>query len=451
MRQWLLKTNFLYIIVLTGMFVIIQDSFAKPDPVSFATPLANAQSSSSNQVFLPLVRVDCVGKCWSGMHLGNRNLSDWNITLLHRLDPQSGGQWPSLVVVLSHQLYNIHRNPSDHPTNPCRIVGASVRSPFLYDYVKRAAQSGVKVVVRLYPSPGNFLDWDDPTWSNHRLSSGPPVGPDGYCRPDLYRSIGDLGDEMGRIQALNWSNGFLVFGFEPANEPNLEWYSRSIGTPRIWNSTAWTDMDTYFSTLYDYVHTNYPPYIRVLTPPMVQSQYAEGNDIEDVAGESPCQDVWLVDGIYKGYDLMQTTYETKSDGISWHNYWSQGKELYNLCPIGQHVSIYFPQWMKNAIDVQKKPVVITEADLGSPWQMRGLNPLPNKRTGNNPTIAANSIRHFFSSEHWFGGQFHYGKFPDIASWLLADDTGNAEHNWHKAYEEGGLVHLWFIEWYQNEE
>lgn len=398
-----------------------------------------------------MVRKDCIGKCWSGVHLGNRNFSDWNSTLLQKIDPQLGGEWPVVAVALSNQVYQINRYSSSHPTYPCRIYSASIRNPVLFDYIKRASQAGVRVVIRLMPSPGNFPDWNDPNWPNHSLSSGPPVGPNGYCDWNNYRSPGDLGDEMGRIQALNWSEGFLVFGFEPANEPNVEWYSRNVGTPRIWNSTAWTDMDAYFSTIYDYVHANYPAYIKVLTPPMVQSQYAEGNDIEDVGDSTPCEDIWLVDDVYKGYDLMRTTYETKSDGINWHNYWSQGKELYNYCPLGQHVSIYFPQWMKDAIRNQGIPVTITEADLGSPSQMRGLNPLPDKRTGDNPTYAADSIQYFFNSEHWFGGQYHYGVFPRVASWLLADDTGFGDHDWHKAYEESGFEHLWYRLWYLGEE
>jgi hypothetical protein len=438
------------VIIVLGYFLIAHTAVINPQSVQSAS-YADLAASSNYKVFLPIAQKSCPGKCWSGVHMGNRNSSDWNATLLNRIDPQRGGKWPAAAVVLSHQLYNIHRNPSNHPTDPCRIVSASVRSPVLYDYVKRASQSGVRVVIRLWPSPGNFLDWNDPNMPNHRLIPAPPVGPDGYCGPDQYRSFNDLGDEMGRIQALNWSNGFLVFGFAPANEPNIEWYSQDIGTPRIWNSTAWNEMDVYFSAIHDYVHQYYPAYIRVLTPPMAQSRYAEGNDIEDVGGSNPCQDVWLVDGIHKGYDLMRNTYETKSDGVTWHNYWNQGKEAYNNCPHGQHVSIHFPWWLHNAIRNQAKPVVIMEADLGSPWQMRGLNPLPNKRTNNNPTLAANSIRHFFDSEHWFGGQYYYGIFPTVASWLLADDTGNQEHNWHKAYEEAGLLHPWFSNWYSGQE
>lgn len=423
-------------------------------------PLENAYSASSSSnmipstnfnVYLPMIRKDCIGKCWSGIHLGNRNNSDWNSTLLQRIDPQLEGEWPTVVVAISNQVYNIHRYPSDHPTDPCRIYEASIRNNVQFNYIKRASQAGVRVVIRLMPSPGNFPDWDDPdNWPNHRLSDGPPVGSDEYCGWSNYRSPGDLGDEMGKIQALNWSQGFLVFGFEPANEPNLEWYSRDIGTPRIWNGTAWTDMDAYFSAVYDYVNNYYPSYIKVLTPPMVQSQYAEGNDIEDVDDDMPCGDVWLVDGTYKGYDLMQNTIENKSDGINWHNYWSQGKENYNYCPLGQHVSIYFPSWMKTAIRDQEIPVTITEADIGSPIQMRGINPLTDKTTGNNPNYTANSIELYFKLEYWYGPN-HYGTRPRIASWLLADDTGHGDHDWHKAYEESGYERPWFNLWYLGEE
>lgn len=444
-----LNKRALGVIIAIGLIFIVHTSLATPKPtVSASTSFEATQESN---IYLPLILQQCNGKCWSGVHVGNRNLGDWYAPLLSRIDPQSGGEWPSVVVAISNQVYNINRYPSNDPNNPCRIYSAGVRSPILFDYIKRASQAGVRVVIRLLPSPGNFEDWNNPNWPNHRLSSGPPVGPDGYCGYTQYRSKGDLGDEMGRIQELNWSQGFLVFGFEPANEPNVEWYSSEVGAPRIWESTAWLDMDVYFSALYDYVVTNYPAYIRVLTPPMSQSKYAEGNDIEDVGDKTPCEDVWLVDGQYKGYDLMQETIENKSHGINWHNYWSLGKELYNACPYGQHVSYYFSFWMREIIRNQEKPVTISEADVGSPWQMRGLNPLPNKRAYPNDIQAADSIRHFFYSEYLFGGLSHYGVKPRIASWLLGDDTGNEEHDWHKAYEESGFEYYWYAYWYSGDE
>lgn len=414
-----------------------------------AEPLSKPhQQTLTPRAYLPLVMRNYCGdqKCWSGIHLGNRT-SDWNTTFLHRIDPALGGKWPRAVVVLSNQVYQIHRYPNTDPNYPCRIYGASPRPDrsVIFDYLKRAAQAGVRVIIRIYPSPGNFEDWDDPSWSNHHLSAGLPVGPDGYCRPDLYRSPGDLGDEMGVIHNLNTAYGFSEFGFEPANEPNAEWYTFSSNPP-VNESTAWVEMSAYFSAVYNYVHTYYPG-VRVLTPPMAQTAFAEGIDIRN------CNEMRLIDsqqtGLPTGYDAMRSTYESKNDGIDWHNYWILGKEVYDFCPNGQHVSLYFPTWMWDAIRTGQKPTTVTEADLASPQQGMG-NPLSDKQSGSNPSLAAESIRHFFSSEWEFGG-YNFGMNPIIASWLLTDNTGNAEHDWHKAYEEDGTEREWFRLWYLGQE
>ena len=273
------------------------------------------QQTLTPRAYFPLVMRNYCGetrKCWSGVHLGNRT-NDWNSTFLHRIDPALDGKWPHVVVVLSNQVYQINRYPSNDPNYPCRVQSASVRHPLIFDYIKRAAQAGIRVVIRIYPSPGNFEDWNDPTWSNHHLSSGPPVGPEGYCRPDLYRSRGDLADEMGAIHTLNATYGFNEFGFEPANEPNAEWYSTQKGSVRIFQSTAWVEMDAYFSAVYDYAHAYYPD-VKVLTPPMAQSLYAEGIDIADVFNPPLCEPR-LLDNNQMGYDAMRNTYESKNDGI----------------------------------------------------------------------------------------------------------------------------------------
>lgn len=401
------------------------------------------------QVYLPLISKGCIGKCWSGIHLGNRNNADWN-GLLNRIDPALGGKLPPVVAALSSQVYDIQRYPSDHPQYPCRVSGASVKptATVLFDYIRRASASGVKVIIRIFPSPGNFVDWDDPDHQNHQLSSGIPAGPDGYCGWQNYRSPLDLVDEMRRIQDLNRSYGFIVFGFEPANEPNIEWYSFTTA-PAIFNNIAWQQMDDYFSTIYDWSQ-NYQ-HINVLTPPMAQSAYAEGIDLDDVQDAPTCE-ARVLDNGQIGYDMMRTTYKTKSYGINWHNYWILGKERYVFCPDGQHVSLYFPTWLKDAINNQSKPTIITEADLASPAQMYNLNPLPNKEYGNNPALADDSIRHFFQSEHHFGGA-NFGIHPYIASWLLADNTGFGDHDWHKAYQENNGIteRIWFTLWYPRED
>ena len=355
---------------------------------------------------------------------------------MQRVDPALGGRWPSAVVILSNQIYAINRYPSSDPNNPCRVRDASIRAPYEFDYIRRAALAGVRVVIRIYPSPGNFYDWNDPEKKYHRLSSGGPIGPEGYCRPDLYRSVGDISDEMGAIHNLNAASGFSEYGFEPANEPNAEWYTfKSI--PAVNVSTAWLDMDGYFSMIHYYVDAFINMSIRVLTPPMSQSAFAELKDVRN------CQDMRLSDApLYSGYDKMAYTYGGWNDGVDWHNYWIQGKEGYNVCPDGQHVSLYFPQWMKNAIVTSGKPTTISEADLSSQQQGMG-NALISKDSA---AASAESIRHFMSDERTTSGLNSY-----IVSWLLNDNTGVAEQDWHEAYLDNGVERQWFALWYTGRE
>jgi len=412
--------------------------------LTFVSPL----SVLTPRAFLPVVMKDyCFIKCWSGVHLGNR-VNDWDNAVLQRIDPKFGGKWPSTVVVLSNQVYQINRAPrGPDPNQSCRVQSASVRPDrtVIFDYIQRAAQAGVRVIIRIYPSPGNFPDWNDPNWPNHRLSSGLPVGPDWYCDPDHYRSKADLADEMGEIHELNVSRGFSEFGFEPANEPNVEWYSTQKGSPRLYESTAWADMDAYFSAVYDWAHTYYPG-VRVFTPPMSPRAYAESLDIGDVFEQPLCEERRLVDNGQTGYDMMRNTYTTKNDGVDWHNYWIQGKERYAFCPDGQHVSIHFPQWMQDDISNGQKPATITEADLASPQQGWG-NPLASKDSA---AEAADSIRHFFDSEQKYGVS-HYGVRGVSVSWLLIDNTNTPEHDWHEAYQGTSTEREWFRIWYLGQE
>lgn len=437
----IIKRNFAAAVTIV---LFIGSGLSQSSSVASGLTFLSPTEGLTPRVFLPIVMnnyCDPSMKCWSGIHLGNK-VDDWNNTLLRRIDPTvlTSAQWPRAVVVLSNQVYQINRYPSSDPNYPCRVQNAAVLRPVIFDYIKRAAQAGVRVIIRIYPSPGNFPDWNDPSWSNHRLSSGAPVGPDGYCRPDLYRSRADLGDEMGAIHSLNVANGFSEFGFEPANEPNVEWYSTQKGNPRIFQSLAWTDMDAYFSAVYDWVHTYYPD-TRVLTPPMGQQLYAEGIDIGDVFNAPLCESRLLDNGL-TGYDMMPNTYGPKNDGVNWHNYWIQGKEVYNFCPYGQHVSIHFPTWLQDAIRNGLKPVTLSEADLASPDQNMG-NALTSKGSW---AATVDSIRHFFFSEQEFGVS-HYGVQAITVSWLLIDNTGVPEQDWHEAYSGTSTERDWFRRWY----
>ena len=171
-----------------------------------------------------------------------------------------------------------------------------------------------------------------------------------------------------------------------------------------------------------------------------------------------------------GYDHMQKTIDNYH-GISWHNYWHLGREAYTSCENGgYHVSWYFTDRMKTALR-NGKPAIITEADLLSDEQ--GGN-IPDKNA-HDPQAIADSLRHFFHSEWLYGSNAsqNYGQQPDIALWLLNDNTTHAdnfppfsqggnenahEHDWHEAYKETIVgteivytVTPWFEQWYTGAE
>jgi hypothetical protein len=380
-------------------------------------------------------------KSKSGIHLGNR--VGWNSTLLTKIDgEQTGGIWPKAVVFLSNQLYNINRNSSS-----CLIESATLRTDgtTLKNYLQRASQNGVMIIIRVYPSPGNFDD-------NQVLRTGPITGI-GYCYPNDNRPGLDIVDEMVKINDYNQANGItgLVY-FEPANEPNIEWYSFS-GPVHVDQFKAWQDMNTYFT----YVIGNTPVNVKVLAPPMAQGVFAEGYDTDSTGINDPDPNQWcqynrILNNGAIGYDVMQPTYSGNHDGVSWHNYWRLGFEKYGRCGIGaQHVSYYFPSWLQNVLDGGSKPGFITEADLFSYKPSGGIGqddhqPLQNK-DNNAGVTAADSLRKFILSEPSF-------RTTAIAAWLLNDNVNSSgqDHNWHEAYNDqsGNAQRNWFTQWWSSE-
>ena len=446
--------------------------------VTNSSKFANAQSD--NQVFLPLI-VKEPRKEWSGMHLGNRNGGLWETEMLDAIDPRDGdGSWPANLVILSNQLYVVNRSSTDECYVDNVVANPNAVDSGVFDYVKVAAQNNVRVIIRIYPSPGNFLDYDDPTWSNHRLSSGVPVGndycgalPNGRLKADVYRSPLDLALEMAEIQRFNNDeHGFEVYGFIPANEPNLEWYtnrpSDGMWPPSfdVRNPIIWEDMDAYFATVYVQVQDAENAIgvnVRMLTPTMTQNLFAEGVDFfSEPNNEEPdgCGVRLVGTEQKKGYELMPQTYgTTKNDGIAWHNYWIIGRETFNACENGGgHVSFYFPTSMRNAIHGFFRPPLILEADLASP-RIEGvidggqvpvsLSDMIDKDADIERT--SDSIRQFMQSEACFGAN-DYGADPDIATWLLSDNVppGNPEHDWHEAYRDGPVERGWFTQWWTND-
>lgn len=421
-------------------------------------------------IYLPVVtkKYPIPIKAETGMHLGSRNTSDkpedigWTAEMLQPIDGDKGGVWPTSIVVPSNKVYNLGRPFEATGDNPyCIIVNVSVfpKSELVYDYIKRAADAGVKVLIRITPSPGNFQDWDDPLQRNHHLlSTGGPAGGVGYCGNNQHfekvRHVGDLAREIAQIHEYNVRDDWREYAFVPANEPNLEWYTKTptVTTfPTIQDPVAWQEMDIYFSRVYQQVQTIPIPsdlvgkwgVIRLLTPPMAQERFAEGIDVLGTPGRcSITETVRLTDGT-SGYENMTTTYKTANDGIAWHNYWRYGYEWSGGCKgYGDHLSsMVYPIWLRDEMRFNSRgnQNFIIEADLASwPWQMRGLSSLTDK----NADVAntAQSLQTFFNAESAL-----------VNAWLLSYEdipgTFNAEIHWHEAYSSTAGFRPWFLPWW----
>jgi len=394
-------------------------------------------------------------KVYSGVHLGNHESGDWTDDELVLIDGDAGGAWPRVIVVQSKQVWNVWR-PSE---SPCQVVGADVWSDpgvdrgNVYDYLTRAAQNGVTIIIRITPSPGNFEEailpgWPDPVQVPARtLITQPDITPGGadYCGAnwEKFRAVDDVVEEMDAIHTRNQINGWPVdcCYFEPANEPNLEWYKADTD-PGVSEADAWRAMDDYFAALIAYARASYPT-LRILTPPMSQGQYAEG--IEWGRYEDNYCPEQLIEG-EKGYELMPKTYDWRTDGYhgySWHNYYIQGWESYSICEYGGfHVSFYFPEFMSRAIVINDRPAFVTETDLCSPTQCHSRNQLQDKES--DPEATSASLRHFFASESNTGGA------DGVALWLLRnDEVGKTEYDWHEGYDDTMYAYYnWFTRWWR---
>ncbi len=398
-------------------------------------------------------------KAISGLHLGSRH-NDWTAAMLQPIDGGNGGVWPAAVVILSSQVYNLGRRTEPTGDDPyCKIVNVGLFKPNVFAYLKRASASGVKVLIRIHPSPGNFQDWDDPLQRNHHLlSSGGPAG-GGYCynngHQNQVRHVNDIVQEIAQIHEFNVRNGLWEYAFVPANEPNREWYTKTLqsqASPKINNPVAWQEMDAYFSKLYQQVHAITPPpdltsvwgTIRLLTPPMAQEGFAEGTDpvtCDRTAGISR-----LTDNT-SGYENMTTTYQMANDGIAWHNYWRYGYEWSSGCKsYGDHLSsMVDPLWLRDEMRFNSRGNLnfIVEGDLASPGQMKRTSSLKDKNL--DPNATAQSLRMFF-----------YGEPGALVNaWLLSyeDVPGkfDAEIHWHEAYSNTAGMLPWFPVWWNGSE
>lgn len=394
-------------------------------------------------------------KVYSGIHLGNHVGGDWTDDELALVDGDAGGAWPRVIVVQSKQVWNVWR---DENTPPCEVAGADVwNDPTgvdrrnVYDYLTRAAQNGVTIIIRIAPSPGNFEEaqagtegWWPPesrTILTRTMIAQAGVTPGGldYCgrKWEWFRAVDDVVKEMDAIHTRNQINGWPAdcCYFEPANEPNQEWYS-SLTKPNVGESDTWQAMDNYFAALIAYARTNYSA-LRILTPSMGQGQYAEGIDwLRGYPDDDPCPEQ-LVEGAWKGYELMPQTYEWRTDGYhgySWHNYYIQGWESYSTCEYGGfHVSRHFPDFMSREIVLNDRPAFVTETDLCS-WfsdgsgQCYNNNPIHGKE--DDPVVTSESLWYFFATES------NLGNADGVALWLLRnDEAGKTEYDWHEGYSD----------------
>lgn len=223
--------------ILLALVIVTTLTLQHSGTASGYPPPPTAQFSQlTHRRFLPLIlnRYPVPPKNWSGMHLGNRYNTGWTNAMLAPFDPTVSGKsaaWPQIVVALSNQVFNIGRDSNCHITSST----ISVRNSTIYNYLKRASLGGTTaVMIRVYPSPGNFEQSIQPGWENE--STRPPgrtlnsvVGyrPGGWSLCDnawRFRPVDDVADEMLAIQRYAISQGWQVYGFEPANEPNIEWY-----------------------------------------------------------------------------------------------------------------------------------------------------------------------------------------------------------------------------------
>jgi hypothetical protein len=430
-----------------------------PRPKS--TPRAAGNSTTLlDKVFMPFIsrgegstHPKPLAKTKTGIHLGNHVLGDFPQDMLFPFsgdDPQ--GNWPKVIVAQSRQVFNIDRDEE------CKLINVLVANWNAYFLLRDAARHGSQVVIRIMPSPGNFAesitaDWQDQpnrtmiesSWPYYRETPGGVS----QCNMDgNFRTASDIGDEMLAIQlyTANDPNYWQVWGFEPANEPNIEWYRYGTDAtfPALNQYSAWQDMDGYFSSIYEYVtrtvRERYPTLsMRVLTPPMSQSAYAERVSVQD------CSYFLLQGSGASGYEAMGVfdAEDPFNDGYSWHNYFAQGKETYGPCPIGHHVSTAFSPNMNYWLDNHLLPGVITEADLADPDMGYGGS-ITDKDT--NPTATFNSLNGFVTQET---------RAQAVAVWLLNDNnTGNpgthSRHIWHEAYNtdtEPGRFRDWFWQWW----
>jgi hypothetical protein len=398
-------------------------------------------------------------KSKSGIHLGSGVQANWSTLMQTRLTGgnPTQGIYPAVLVVLSNNLYTYTRGGP-----ACTISAVSgVTNQTLYDYIKSAAQHGTKVIVRIYPSPGNFENALGASGTTHTLLTGsgqrppkPSGGTADYCSDPIpgdsklsaaeyFRSIDDLANEMKAIRDYNNARGWSVYAFEPANEPNNEWYAAKGLISRLTEGVTWQKMDEYFKNLYSEVHAGGAnPDIRVLAVPMAQSLYAEAKNVIDC-------NTFDVEGREGGLSWMEYTWlETVNgspvnynDGWSWHNYWKYGEEastVNNACdPASGHNFQAFPDSLKTTILNSPDYAFVTEADVYSPcigdsqWMSDKGD---SSGQTQNSVNAANAMKVFIANERGADYVAIWNLTIQYSDSLTCNAAGtNDEFAWHEAF------------------
>ncbi|MEZ4708487.1 MAG: hypothetical protein R3A44_14865 [Caldilineaceae bacterium] len=465
-------------------------------------------AAAAHSLYLPLIQRG-VGqptptiKSRSGIHLGNRFDSDWRIELFEHITGTTG-TWPAAVVVRSDQIFTLKRET----TGICRITEAILKltgegEPYnAFKYLDAAIKAGTKVVIRIAPSPGNFVDYQAPGGNHTLLIDETPAGGN-YCdesatgglskgaKLDAFRDIRNIAEEMSAIYTLTvgmheWPAELLYF--EPANEPNKEWYiDQGVVNPNADNKNAWIAMDEYFAALYD-LATSMEPDLQILSPSLSQDLFGQNYLLGSCTGVSVVGGDGLsgVEFMTKtfGVDLTGNLVAPKADGFAIHNYWREGKEVWlapyfptaipvahlycqahrdypePYTPNTHHLLQYLSAPLMQAMT--RLPTFITEADLLSNCQDGG-NPLQYKDRSvedpYNPERTRQSLLTFTNQANGrsqttpteYGAQY-------VIVWLLINQEPNEEtycatnyeQNWHEAYwEDENRVYEreWFPLWW----
>lgn len=415
--------------------------------------------TTQRSVYLPLMSKEYQRiKSKSGIHLGSGVNGNWSPLMQSRLTGGNPtiGIYPAVLVVLSVDIFNYTRSN----TSPCLITNvASVKNQTLYNYLTEAALNGTKVIIRIYPSPGNFNNTFGIGGRFLLLTAGSrpqrQVGPGNiitadYCSDPIsndskpwadyyFRSIDDIAQEMIVIRDFTNNSGWKPYAFEPANEINSEWWSSDERS----NSNTWTQSDNFFKNLYLQVHpAGANPDVRVLAVPMAQSAWAEAFNVVDCSAYFPG---WPGGLAYMPNTWMENVNGTTvnfNDGWSWHNYWKYGEELAtanNACSNSSgHNFQAFPDALKTTIINSSDLAFITEADLFSPC-IGDASPAPDKGgaiSSSNGVKASSSLKLFISQT--FGADYVVAwlltnRYFDLGTLNCSDQDQNDEIAWHEAF------------------